>query len=920
MNCPSCSHQNLSDFPFCEQCLALLPVRSGIGGRGALDFDDVEETAGGQAGPRWPAFPWNPPDLSDPLIGRDREVRALMAGFEEVISARRARIHLLVSESGMGKSRVATAFIEAARQREPDVWVVRARCPTRGGPFRMWDAILRAALEVPGGADGAEAGARLLAAVREALPEDAADAAEIAGPVAWLLDWDVEGKPQPGPGVDHEALVGRGTAALGRLLATTSVARPILIIVDHANSASARSLALAGAVEATVKGRPLMLVLTGSPELTDIIPGWERFPATRLGALGSADAERMLGCYMAGLGAVPKALTRRILDRAAGNPYALKSIVRYLREAGAVHAVGGAFTLDESVAWDLDIPDNLEGVILAQIGRMPALVRQTLARAAVVGAEFWLGGLVALERLDADGEVEPGTILADRVPAGIRESLEALVQLRFVERRTSRLPGEECWGFRSPVHWSVAAGILPGTTQERYHRVLRQWLQVHAGPRVDEHLVDLARHAEASGATGDAARFLLRAAGRAATEHHHAAARRLLEEAQALVEADDLETRLRLNLELGDALALAGDLDGAQARFQDLLTLAWRLRHRGHGAMALARLGRVASFRGELDRAYGHLLQALRLFQAVEDKPGVAQASLDMGRLFWLRGSFGLDLRCYSKSEGFYRSLRDRRGLADSLHPIGALHYDRGNLALADEYLTDALELRRRLDDRAGIAQTLTTLGVVHLARGEAESAVAVWREALALAEERVDRVTQATLADNLGETLAQLGQHDEARQQLERAVTLSRDAEQPRILVDALRNLADLAARDGDHAAADARLGEARAEAAGLGIPRLDALIDRTEGDLALARLVAEPGAPGSDDPLFARGEAAYRRAIEAFAEAGYALEAAIARENLAALLDTDPDRAQDAETERAAALSTRARLPTHAQAADAT
>jgi tetratricopeptide (TPR) repeat protein len=516
---------------------------------------------------------------------------------------------------------------------------------------------------------------------------------------------------------------------------------------------------------------------------------------------------------------------------------------------------------------------------------------------------------VSLERLDAEGELEPGAINADRVPAAIRDSLEALAQLRFIERRTSRLPGEECWGFRSPMHWSVATGILPATTQERYHRVLRQWLQVHAGDRVDEHLVDLARHADASGAPGDAARFLLRAARRAASEHHHAEALRLLEEAHSLVESDDLETRLRLNLELGDALALAGDLDRALDRYQDLLTLAWRMRHRGHGATALARLGRVECVRGDLDRSYGHLLQALRLFQAVEDKSGVAAASLDMGRVFWLRGSFDQALRCFRKSEDVCRAMRDRRGLADSLHPIGALHYDRGNLALADEYLTDALDLRRRLDDRAGIAQTLTTLGVVHLARGEAESAVAVWREALALAEERVDRPTQATLADNLGEALIGLGRLDEARAHLERAVTLARSADQPRVLVDALRNLADLSSRAGDHSAADTWLADARDASARLSLPRLTALLDRTDGDLARARLAAHP-----DDAIAARAEAAYRRAIAAFDDAGYALEAAISHEHLAALLDATPGRADDAQAARAAAHTLRSRLPTRA------
>ncbi|MCB9729818.1 MAG: tetratricopeptide repeat protein [Deltaproteobacteria bacterium] len=905
MNCPSCSHRNLSDFPFCEQCLALLPVRPGSVARGAFALDDEGPGPDGPGGPRWPPFPWNPPDLEDPLIGRDRAVRDLMEGFEEVISTWKARIHLLVSESGMGKSRVATTFVERAREREPDVRVIRARCPAHGGPFRMWDAVLRAAFEVPHDADGIVAGARLAQAVREALPEDAA---EVTGPIAWLLDWEVEGRPDPGPGTDQEALIGRGTAALARLLATISVERPILIIIDHANTASARSLALAGAVETTVKGRPLMLVLTGSPELAAILPGWDHFPSTRLEALGAADAERMLACYLAGLGPVPRELTRRILDRASGNPFALKSIVRYLRESGAIVAAEGRFVLDEEVAWDLDIPDNLEGVVLAQIGRMPAAVRQTLARAAVVGAEFWVGALVSLERLESDGETEPGAISSDRVPAGIRESLEALAQLRFVERRTSRLPGEEAWGFRSPVHWSTASGILPATTQERYHRVLWQWLLVHAGPRVDEHLVDLARHAEASGAAGDAARFLWRAASRAASEHHHSEARRLLEEAQTLVDPDDLETRLRLDLDLGDALALAGDLEGAGQRYHNLLTSAWRLRHRGHGATALARLGRVETHRGELDRAYAHLLQALRLFQAVEDRAGIATVSLDMGRLFWLRGAFDQALRCYRKSEDVYRALRDRRGLADSLHPIGALHYDRGNLALADEYLGDALDLRRRLDDRAGVAQTLTTLGVVHLARGEAESAVAAWREALALAEERVDLPTQATLADNLGEALAGLGRLDEAREHLERAVSLARDAEQPRILVDALRNLAHLAALAGAPDAAEARLAEARREAARLGIPRLEALIDRTEGDVALARVSADAQAD------LGPGERAYRRAIAAFEQSGYALEAAVAYEGLAALLGRDAERETDAAAMREAAQQLRARLPTHA------
>ncbi len=39
MKCPSCGHLNLTDFPFCEECLTSLPVRPGTSGLGGFDLD-----------------------------------------------------------------------------------------------------------------------------------------------------------------------------------------------------------------------------------------------------------------------------------------------------------------------------------------------------------------------------------------------------------------------------------------------------------------------------------------------------------------------------------------------------------------------------------------------------------------------------------------------------------------------------------------------------------------------------------------------------------------------------------------------------------------------------------------------------------------------------------------------------------------
>ena len=901
MKCPSCGHANLTDFPFCEQCLTMLPAS---GGAGAFDlaFDRLAD-AGRVTGP-WPPFPWNPRDLEDPLIGRDRTVKQLLDGYEEVLSTWTARIHLLVSEYGMGKSRVADTFVARALEREPDTLAVRTRCPASGGPFRMWDAILRRVFEIPLSADPVDAGALLLRGVETYLP---AEAAEVAAPIAYLTGYDVPGRPEPGPGMDEEALIGRGTAATARLLAAVSLQRPLLMVVDHANRASARSLALAGALEATLKGRPVMLVLSGAPELTGILPGWERFPTSRLKPLGRADSERMLDLYLAGLGATPRDLVRRILDQSLGNPYALKAIVRYLRSAGVIHNAQGTWTLDETTAWDLELPDDLEGVILAQIGRLPAADRTHLARAAVVGPTFWLGSLIALERLDREALDEPGALVSDDVPDRIRDCMERLIKLRFVERREASIPGEEAYGFRSDMHWRVASGILPTTSKERFHGIVWQWLALHTDEGRDgEHLPALALHAEQSGAPGAAARYLLRAAQRAAREQHHAEERRYLDAAAALAATHDLPTRLAVSMAMGDALRAAGDSDSSLAHYHDALHLAWRMRHRAKGARAMACIGAAERDRGQLGAAHGHLLEALRLMEAVGDQAGLADVSSDLGQLFWLRGDFTPALRSYRKAEQLYRRQRDRRGLAESIHRIGALHFDRGDVVLAIEYLEDALELRRRLDDRRGIAHTLNTLGVVRTSAGEIDRAIASLSEAAGLAEGQLDLPLRAKVANNLGEALLLVGRLDDAAEHLEQAVDWARAADVAPVLVDALRNTALLHTGREAWELADGALSEAGREAAQLGIGRLSALIERTRGDLEAARVRA--GAGGAPR----KACAAYRRAAEAFEAGGYDVEAVISRELLAGVLAELGD-ANEAAAEEAAATALRARHSTH-------
>lgn len=819
----------------------------------------------------WPPFPWNPKELQNPLIGREKAVDALLAGFKDVQTRLHARIHLLVSTYGMGKSRVVDSMEHKARKIDEDTRFVRTRCASGGRPFRMWDGVIRAAFEIPADADPESAGARLMNALKEHAGDEARELATLIGS---LLGYQVPGTRQTSE--DDEAVVGRGTAAIIRVLGILAAQQNLVIVVENANAASRSSLALASSVEASLRDRPVFLLLLGSPELESILPKSERVSVTSLPQLTKREADQILRLFLTGIEDIPKEIGQRILTHAHGNPYAIKSMVRYLREAGAIKLDRKRWKISEDVAWDLDMPEDLAGVVLAQYGMLSPEDRAILGRAAIVGQRFWLGSLIALARMGEDGGGEFGSTPRDKVPKRIRATLQRFTDRGFIEMRESRVEGVDAFTFRTHTHRQVALSLLPATARQQVHGVVWQWLVLEVGDRADEMLDRLAEHAEGAGENAHAARYLLRAAEQAGARIEPEEERRLFAAAEALVEDNDVTTRLHIAQGLGDALARSGDMEGALERYDQALKLAWRMRMRAGGATALERIGRVERDRGNLKGAEDYLLQAMRLFEAVDDRSGVAGVCHDLATVYWLRGDFDGALQLYRKAELIYGDLNDDRGLSAILHGIGVIHFERGRLDMAGEFLQKALDLRREINDPAALSATLNALGVLATSREDTEEAVNAWSDALEHAESAGNMGWIAIVSNNISEVLMPMGRFEESHGYLQRAIECAEMAERPRVEIDARRNFALLLSQEGKHEEAMEGIEQARQAAKRLGQARVSAAVARSEGELCArqARLLEEES--GAAKPHWVRAEAAWRKAAQTFEKGGYMLEAA--------------------------------------------
>jgi adenylate cyclase len=112
----------------------------------------------------------------------------------------------------------------------------------------------------------------------------------------------------------------------------------------------------------------------------------DRLSSITLEALNPNDS-RQLVTNLLEIETLPDAVRELILEKAEGNPFFVEEVIRMLIDRGAIINMNGHWQSGVNIA-DIEIPDNLQGLLLARIDRLPEDVKQTLRIAAVIGRQF----------------------------------------------------------------------------------------------------------------------------------------------------------------------------------------------------------------------------------------------------------------------------------------------------------------------------------------------------------------------------------------------------------------------------------------------------------------------------------------------------------------------------------------------------
>jgi eukaryotic-like serine/threonine-protein kinase len=661
------------------------------------------------------------------LIGRAAQLEQLAAAHTAA-SAGSQTIVLLHGASGIGKSTLATVFLEGL---DPGTMVLQGRCYQRESiAFKAFDGIIDTL--------GRELRALPRDEAARVTPRDAAALSKLF-PVLERVPAIAEAPRKVTALVDAHLLRQRAFSALRELLSRLADARPLVLFIDDVQWGDEDSARLLVELVTPPDPPSFLLVLTcrsdemaTSPLLASLrtmTTAAEVARATKTLEVGPLPADDARALVRSWLGPERGGHVDTVLAEAAGNPYFLRELAR----------------LEASPAQDHRRRAGM-GALVEQ--RLSSLTPQARA---------------VLEVVCVAGRPVKRSVVARATGSSTAEATEVVQGLRQAQMvRAHGQQGEDVEAYHDRIRETVA-GMLGQAQLERIHREVALAL-IEDGEAEPE---ELFAHCRGAGMKSQAAAYAQAAAQAAAQALAFDHAAGFYREALSLGGLGPAELR-KLHLEHGMTLANAGRGPAAAAEFLAALP----------GSSPTERVG--------LERRAAELL-----LSAGEFTEGMAaltlllkQAGTSMPRAGWPALVTLLCLQLWLAIRGFGFRQRDASAIApDQLLRLDVYQALAGGLAFIDPVMSQLFNSRQLLLALSVGEPTRTCVGWVVEAsmvatRGVARSAQA--NRILLRAQEIVERnpspENEQMLAMGRGMTHFFSGQWKSSSSSFERAMELQRE------------------------------------------------------------------------------------------------------------------------------------------------
>ena len=721
-------------------------------------------------------------------IGREAELARMKAALWAAQEHRRTHLINLVAEAGTGKSRLLYEFskwLELLPER-PLLLRGRATQEMTHSPYALFRDVLAQQFGIQDSDRAAVAREKLERGVAEFMGGDSAEKAHFIG---HLIGFDFSASPHL-QGILADARQIRDRAFYYAALLFAEVARtPTVLMLEDIHWADDGSLDLINSVMHERLDRPLLVICATRPALFEQRSTWGEGPMAHirldLWPLSDSQSRELVADILRKLPEIPSALQDLIVSRAEGSPFYVEELIKMLIEDGVIVTGEDQWRVKMEQLAAVRVPATLTGVLQARLDGLPALERETLQQASVVGRVFWE---TVIERLQE---------AAPEAPAPIHQRLEGLCVKELIFRREgSAFRGTEEYIFKHAILHDVTYESVLKRLRRTYHAQAAAALIELAGERANEYAGRIGEHFERAGEGAKAVEWYGRAGKQAQDTYAPQAAisyyRRAL---NFWRETADPQSRPPQPFEVYAGL---GHTLVTQANYTEAIEIFSEMRAEAEAVsdvVALARawygLALAQGYQGDHRTALENAGHAAEVARSAGARAELVMALWMKGRSLVYLGDAEAALALGEQMLALASELGDRRQIGRNLKLLGGVNNMLGRYGQAEAYFTQALAIFEALDDRRQLMDLYNNLGVIATVRGDHPRAFGRYQQALDTARKIGDRDGEMWFLSNLGATRIELGQFDVAEADLRRVIEMAGSAGSA-ILADTHRYLAE--------------------------------------------------------------------------------------------------------------------------------
>jgi transcriptional regulator with AAA-type ATPase domain/tetratricopeptide (TPR) repeat protein len=546
-----------------------------------------------------------------------------------------------------------------------------------------------------------------------------------------------------------KAIKARAMEALRAMVIAGSRQRPIIFAVEDLQWIDQTSEDALASLAESLAGCPVMLITTYRPGYR---PPWlGRSYASQIGVdrLTAADSLEVVHSVVPEQEFAP-GLAQMIVARAEGVPFFLEELARAVADHPELRS-------------DVMVPDTIQGVLEARLGRLPDAEKELLQVASVIGKDVPVSLLRAV---------------AGVPEAGLQRSLSRLQSTEFIYlRRVS--PAEE-YTFKHALTHDVIYESLLAPRRQALHGIVGRSIEDLYPDQLEEQAVVLAHHYSRSDHQDQAIKYALLAGDRAARVYANTEAATYYDQALALTRAlTALPERQRAEIDASIKRANVSTTREAQEQDRDNLeqarTLAQTLEDEPRLARVLYWLGRLAYVRGEFQVATGYAEQSLAIADRLGDEGLAAPPVNLMGRSYYLMGEHARAGELLARSVEQMRELGNTTEEATAAGYAGVALAALGDFDRALPYADRGLRLAETLGNPFAQAAAYNYRAVAHCHQGAGAQAIADCEDARRLAERAGDRFRIYLLQFYESQAYLMIGDPSRARELLENNLALAK-------------------------------------------------------------------------------------------------------------------------------------------------